>query len=78
MSLKKFLEVYYRENRKRLAKAANTNVFVINNWLCQRRSVIELADGRWMLLSSKQVIFPLDEDEDGGRIGEKGLENGLY
>lgn len=57
MKLVKLIYTQYSGDRKAAAKAANTTLQTIKNWIQQDREVIALADGNWVLKSDKTIIF---------------------
>ena len=55
--LKDLIKERYYGHFETAAEAANTTRDTIKVWVSQGREVIELANGDWVLKSSKTIIF---------------------
>lgn len=63
ISIKKMVNDYFEGNRAAAANAAGLNsVQQLNNMISAGRQVAQLADGNWIVLTSKSKIFQLLTD----------------
>lgn len=67
MKLKQLINDHYNSDDNLAAEACSTTVETLRNWKCQDREVLALADGRFILKSSKTIIFKVTNQLRGDR-----------
>lgn len=57
ITVRKMVEVYFKNDREKAAKAAGVSLQFLNNWISQNRRLMRLADGRFILETKTQKII---------------------